>query len=75
MLKQMHDSVAGVGIAVEAFPAKEEIAGLIRAAADGDPVAIHRLTEALHWVPTGGNFNLLTPEGIDAARRALGLAG
>jgi hypothetical protein len=75
ILQEMHNRIAEAGVAVEAFPAKEEIAGLIRAATGGDPVAIHRLTEALHWIPTGGNFNLLTPEGIEAARRALGLAG
>ncbi|MEX0621513.1 MAG: hypothetical protein WD187_00760 [Candidatus Woykebacteria bacterium] len=71
MLQEMHTNVAASGIPVEDFPTQAEIATLVTQAEAGDPVAMHQLTEALHWVPAGGNFNVLTPEGLEQARRIL----
>lgn len=73
MLQSMHDSVQAAGLTVEDFPTKAELAGLIRAAAGGDALAMHRLTEALHWIPAGGRINILSSAGFEQARRVIGL--
>jgi len=74
MLHAMHERAAAAGIAVEKFPAREELAGLIRSATGGDATAMHQLTEALHWVPPAGeNLNILTPEGVEASLTDMGV--
>lgn len=65
MLQGMNEQVAAAGISVEDFPTQGEISTLVSQARAGDAVAMHRLTEAMHWIPTGGEFTILSPEAVE----------
>ena len=65
MLQGMNEQVAAAGVSVEDFPTQGEISTLVSQARAGDAVAMHRLTEAMHWVPTGGEFTILSPEAVE----------
>jgi len=67
-----HDMLVQMGNNV---PALEDLPGLEQAAAAGNPEALRTLTEALHNIPAGGTLNVPTPEGVETAKRALGITG
>lgn len=65
MLQGMNEQIAATGISVEDFPTQAEVSTLIEQANAGDAVAMHRLTETLHWIPAGGEFTILSPEAVE----------
>lgn len=72
MLSNMHDNIAATGMSVEDFPTQAEINTLVAQASAGDPVAMHQLTETMHWIPAGGNFVVLSPEAIELVNNTQG---
>ncbi len=74
-LKGWYDAAAGAGYGEPGFqfPTQAELPSLIESAAAGNTDAMHRLVEAHHFIQTGGNINLVTPAGIEAINKAIGV--
>jgi len=75
-LNQMHEQVKAAGIPVEFqdYPSPNEVVNLIKAAEGGDAKAFQQLVAASHWIPEGGNYNILTESGFEALKQKYGLA-
>jgi len=74
-LKGWYDAAAGAGYGEPGFqfPTQAELPSLIESAAAGNAADMHRLVEAHHFIQTGGNINLVTPAGIEAINKAIGV--
>lgn len=72
LLEGMTEKVADAGVATEAFPTEEELLTLAKQAGAGDAAAMHKLTEALHWIPTGDAIKILNSTELAPARNGIG---
>lgn len=52
----------------------DDLPDLVERAKGGDMIALQKLKDALHWIPAGGKFNVISPGALAAAREVLAAA-
>lgn len=65
LLDQMQQKVIDTGISAEAVPTDQEVLTLMEQARGGDAVALHKLQQALYWIPADERFRVLSPNEIE----------